>query len=381
MNTDQATLRKLVTSDMAEMLIRLGLVAFLLVLCVRVFSPFAGLVSLSMILAISLYPLYERLTRALGGRRGLAGTLFVLAILLLLGIPMVLLGSALGTQLGELHDAIENHTLAIPAANPKVAEWPIVGDRLFRAWSEAAANLPGFLDKNREMVKEISAKVLALVAGGAATTLVFLASVAVAGVMMAYAVTGGDAVARVVVRLTGPERGPRLVHLSVATVRSVATGVVGVAFIQAILLGTGFLVAGIPGAGVLALLVMFLGILQLPALIISLPAAGYLWWADDEMSTLLKVVFTVFFVLAGMVDNLLKPLLLGRGVDAPMLVILIGAIGGMATAGITGLFVGAVLLAVGYTLFADWVASGEAANLQLAPVEGSVQASPAGDSG
>lgn len=359
MNVDQATLRKLVTTDLTDTLIKLGLIAFLVIMCVRVFLPFSGLVILAMILAIALYPLYMRMLRWFGGRRGLTATVFVLALLLLLGIPLVLLGGAVAIQLGDLHTAVENDTLAVPAPNPKVAEWPLVGERLYSTWSDAASNLPAFLKENRDLIREYSRKALSLAGGGAAAALLFFAAIAVAGVMMAFAKKGGRAIERVIVRLTDPVRGPRLVQLSVATVRSVATGVVGVAFIQAMLLGMGFLLADIPAAGVLALLVMFLGILQLPALIISIPAAIYLWVADDEMSTVLKIVFTVFFVLAGAVDNVLKPLLLGRGVEAPMLVILIGAIGGMASAGITGLFIGAVLLAVGYTLFADWVADVE----------------------
>jgi len=131
--------------------------------------------------------------------------------------------------------------------------------------------------------------------------------------------------------------------------------VVGVAFIQAVLLGVGFLLAGVPGAGVLALAVLFLGILQLPALIVSLPAVAWLWMSEDGGSTIAKVLFSIWFVVAGLADNVLKPLLLGRGVDAPMLVILIGAIGGMVTGGMTGLFLGAVLLAVGYQIFMQWV--------------------------
>ena len=360
MSTDQATPRTPVTTPLTETLIRVGVLGFLLFLCVRVFMPFAGLVGLAMILAIALYPLYEWLLRLLGGRRRLAGIVFVVAALLLLGIPMVLLGSALGTQLAALYDAFEHKTLAIPAPDPRIAGWPILGERLFDTWSQAAANLPVFLGEHSAPIKAHLGKVLLLVADGAAATVVFFAAIVVAGAMMAYARTGGRVLARTVERLAGPERGPRLVRLSVATVRSVATGVVGVALIQAVLLGMGFLFAGIPGAGVLALVVLFLAILQLPVVVISLPVVAWLWWGDDEMSTLLKVVFTAYFVLAGVVDNVLKPLLLGRGVEAPMLVILIGAIGGMATAGIAGLFIGAVLLAVGYTLFSDWVASGEA---------------------
>ena len=140
---------------------------------------------------------------------------------------------------------------------------------------------------------------------------------------------------------------------------SVANGVVGVAFIQALLLGVGFIWAGIPAAGVWALVVLLLGIAQLPVAIITLPAVAYIWWTGD--STLLNVVWTVYLIGAGLIDNVLKPLLLGRGVDAPMPVILLGALGGMVSGGIIGLFVGAVVLAVGYQLFMDWVAEGDQA--------------------
>jgi predicted PurR-regulated permease PerM len=321
--------------------------------------PFAGLVILGMILAISLYPLYLWMaTRFFGGRRGLTATVLVLAALLLIGIPLVLLGSAVATQLSGFHDALEADTLGLKPPDPKIQEWPIVGERLYTAWSNAAADLPAFLAKNKDTVKSVAGKALSMAAGGAGAALLFLAAIAVAGVMMAYAEKAGPAIERIVVRLTDPVRGPRLHQLTIATIRSVATGVVGVAFIQALLLGVGFLLARIPGAGVLALLVMFLGILQLPALLISLPVVGYLWWMG-EGSTVIKVIFSIYFIVAGMADNVLKPMLLGRGVEAPMLVILIGALGGMATAGIMGLFLGAVLLAVGYKIFMDWVAAAE----------------------
>jgi len=165
----------------------------------------------------------------------------------------------------------------------------------------------------------------------------------IAAIMMAYAESGSRAMQRIFSRLTDPVRGPRIQKLATATVRSVAAGVIGVAFIQAILLGMGFMFAGIPAAGVLALLVMFLGILQVPALIVSLPAIAWLWVSGDG-STTSNIVFTIYLGIAGMADNVLKPLLLGRGVDAPMPVILIGALGGMVAGGIIGLFIGGVLL-------------------------------------
>ena len=188
---------------------------------------------------------------------------------------------------------------------------------------------------------------------GAGGIFLFLVSFIVAGIMMAYGESGNAAMGRIYNRLAGREKGPRLLRLTVATIRSVATGVVGVAFIQALLLGVGFVIAGVPGAGILALIVLLIGIVQLPALIITLPVIAYLWTGDN--STLANVFYSVYLLVAGAADGFLKPVLLGRGVDAPMPVILIGALGGMVSGGIIGLFIGAVILAVSYEVFMAWV--------------------------
>jgi predicted PurR-regulated permease PerM len=199
--------------------------------------------------------------------------------------------------------------------------------------------------------------ILAAAANTAGGVMLFLGSLIVSGIMMAYGESGSRAMLRIFIRLAGPAKGPGLHRLSTATIRSVAMGVIGVAVIQALLLGVGFIIAGVPAAGLLALVVLFVGILQLPALIVSLPVIGYIWWAGDG-STAAQVFYTVYLLVAGAGDNVLKPLLLGRGVDAPMPVILLGALGGMVVGGFIGLFLGAVVLAIGYQLFMGWVAEG-----------------------
>jgi len=127
-------------------------------------------------------------------------------------------------------------------------------------------------------------------------------------------------------------------------------------------------VAGIPWAGVLAAIVLVLGIAQVPALIVTLPAIGYIWLLGDY-GNVQAIVYTVLIFVSGMADNILKPLMLGRGVDAPMPVILLGALGGMATAGILGMFVGATLLALGYQLFMGWVAANRRAEMAAQQTE------------
>jgi len=235
-----------------------------------------------------------------------------------------------------------------------VADWPLVGKRVHRAWSSAANNLPAFLKDNQAQLQNIAKRIFAAAANTVGSVLLFLGALIVAGIMMAYGESGSQAVQRIFSRMTDPVTGPRLKTLSTATIRPVATGVIGVAFIQALLLGVGFVMADIPMSGVLALVVMFLGILQLPAAIITLPVIAYLWWAGDA-STTINIVFTIYLFVAGLADNVLKPLLLGRGVEVPMPVILLGALGGMVSGGIIGMFVGAALLAVGYQVFMDWI--------------------------
>jgi len=182
----------------------------------------------------------------------------------------------------------------------------------------------------------------------------FLGAIIIAGIMMAYGQPGQAAMSRIADTLVGGSRGSQLQQLSVATMRSVATGVIGVAVIQSLLLGVGFLWADVPAAGVLAVLTLFIGIVQLPALIITLPVLGWLWSSGDG-STAMNGVITVYLIIAGLSDGVLKPMLLGRGVDVPMPVVLIGALGGMVGMGMIGLFLGSVILAVGYQLLWAWV--------------------------
>lgn len=351
---DSTNVRKGLSRDLTDTFIRLGLIILLVVACVQIIAPFAGLILWALILAIALYPLQRSVARRVGGRQGLAATLIVLVGIIGIGTPTVMLGSSFAGHLHEVYGRFQQETLTLPEPNPAIAQWPLVGERLYDTWSSAAEDLPAYLAENKAQLQNIALKGLSAAANTAGSVVLFLVSLILSAIMMAYAESGSAALERIFCRLTDRERGPRLQRLSTATVRSVATGVIGVAFIQALLLGIGFLMAGIPTAGILAFVVMLIGILQLPAMIVSLPVIGYLWWAGDG-STTSNAIWTVYLVVAGMADNVLKPLLLGRGVESPMAVILIGAIGGMVWSGIIGLFVGAVLLAVGYQLFMEWV--------------------------
>jgi predicted PurR-regulated permease PerM len=236
-----------------------------------------------------------------------------------------------------------------------VAAWPLIGPKLHALWAQAHADLPALVQSLQPQVGDVAKSILGFVAGIGVGLLQFLAAIVVAGLIMAFGEAGSRANLAIFRRIVGPARGAEFAKLSAATVRAVAQGVLGVAFIQALIVGVILLVAGVPWAGVLALVVLVLAIAQVPALLVTLPAIGYIWWVGTY-STGAAIAWTVLLGVSGMADNVLKPLLLGRGVKAPMVVILLGALGGMATSGILGMFVGATLLTLGYQIFMGWVA-------------------------
>jgi len=357
MALDKGQVRQVMARDLTEILIRFGIIALMVYFSVRVLEPFLGLVLWGLILGVTLYPVHQRIAARLGDRQGGAATLLVLLGLCVIGVPTVMLGASFAEHIQTVIEAVKAGTLEIPPPPASVAAWPLVGEKIHGIWSLAASDLPALLKEAEPQLAEFTRGLLAVVASTAGGVFKFLGSMIIAGIMMAYGKAGAEAMSRIVCRVAGQRKGPQLYSLGTATIRSVSLGVVGVAFIQALLLGLGFLAAGIPAAGVLAIVVLFIGILQLPALIISLPAIGYIWWAGD--STVMNIVFSVYLLVAGMADNVLKPLLLGRGVDAPMPIILLGALGGMVSGGLIGLFLGAVILALGYVVFMAWVAEGD----------------------
>jgi predicted PurR-regulated permease PerM len=348
------TKRSMMSKDLTEILIRVGLIAAIVFLSLRVLAPFIGLLLWALILAVALYPLHQMLAKRLGGKQGRAAVALVLLGLVIIGGPTVVLGSSFAEQIHGVYAAFDGGQVTVPPPAESVKSWPIVGEQIYAVWQRAANDLAGFLADLQPQLGNFARHMLQLAASTAGAILIFLGSLIIAGIMMAYGQSGSRAMLKVSERLSGAVAGPRIHRLTVATVRSVATGVIGVAFIQALLLGIGFILAGIPAAGILAAIVLVLGILQLPAALVSLPAIGYLWWTGDH-SVPMAVVWTALLLVAGMADNILKPLLLGRGVDVPMPVVLLGALGGMVSGGMIGLFIGAVLLSVGYQLFMDWV--------------------------
>jgi predicted PurR-regulated permease PerM len=232
-------------SRMLDVLIRAGLIVALVMLCYRIFSPFLTLMVWALILAVAMYPLHRSLAGRIGGKQWLAATLLVLVGVALIVVPAAVLMSSLGDSVQQFIHAVQSNTLEIPAPRPGVEDWPIVGGKLHDLWSKAHANLPALVESMQPKIGNLATAALGFVASVGGGLLQFLASFIIAGIIMAFGEAGDRASQSIFARIVGTERAEEFTRLSTATIRAVAQGVIGVAFIQAIIVGLALLAASL----------------------------------------------------------------------------------------------------------------------------------------
>jgi predicted PurR-regulated permease PerM len=334
--------------------IRLAFLIILCIWCYKIISPFIIPVLWGIIMAVAIYPVYKKLAAVIGNREKLAAVLLTLLILSLLIVPTLLFIDTTEEGVKSLWNKIEAGNLSIPPPPEQVATWPIIGKPIDEIWRLGSENISAVVKQFEPQIKKYGAKALSTAASLGVTLLQFMISIIIAGALLAYAKSSEQTAHTVFVSLLG-EQQKDFAKLTAATIRSVFYGVMGVAFIQSTLAGIGMLIVGVPGAGLLSLIVLIMAIVQLPAIILLLPVIIYVFTITTTTSA---VVFAIWTVMVSFSDNFLKPLLLGRGVEAPMLVILLGAIGGMISTGLIGLFLGAVILTLGYTVFSALLDTG-----------------------
>jgi predicted PurR-regulated permease PerM len=337
--------------NMIESALRIGLIFILLFWSYDIIRPFIIPIIWGGIIAIAAMPLVNWLEKKFGGRRGLAVTLFTLVGIMVLVVPFVLLIISVIEPIESLAVSVDEGTLQIPRPTERLAEIPLVGDQLYQSWMLASTNLEAFLTRIQPQLQEWTINLLATLGGGVTSVLMFIISLLIAAGFMVGAEGSAGVSKTIATRVLG-EQGAEWVTMCTATVRSVLQGVIGVAVIQTVLVAIGLFAVGLPAAGVWTVGVLILAIAQVPPLILLLPIIIYVFSYAD---TTTAIIFTIWSVLAGASDTVLKPMLMGRGLDVPMPIILLGAIGGMIASGIIGLFMGAVILAVWYKLFQAWI--------------------------
>lgn len=339
------------THAVIDAAIKVALIFVMVIWCFQIIRPFLMPILWGGIIAIALYPIVMVLANKLKlsvGKSSLVVTLFALSILI---VPSVLFSEALVSGTTDFVTEIKEGTFVIPPPKDSVAELPVIGKKLHEFWLHLSVDLQDVIHENKEYITHFSASAASAIGSFGLTVLQFLISIIIAGVFMKHADGSGQMFYKIATKLAG-SHGNEFASLAVATVRSVVQGVIGVAFIQCILAGIGMGLVGVPGTGIWMLLVLILAIVQLPGLIVLGPIIAYVYSVE---SSTVATIFMIWSLLVGSSDTFLKPMLMGRGVDIPMLVILLGAIGGMLLSGIVGLFVGAVVLALSYKLFSAWL--------------------------
>ena len=337
-----------------EIAIKVGLVVLVVYLSYLIAKPFIAIVVWGIIIAVAISPVIDSLEKRFGHRKKIIIAITVAVVAALLIPTYSLSGKTFETSQQVIH-AMEEGNITIPPPTENVKEWPLIGNKAYAFWDSASHNLRETLEPFSEKIKKAVSSLFSSLGGLIGTVFMFIGSMIIAAVFLIGSEGSVKFYKDLSRRLLG-DKGNEWANLSTLTVRSVVMGVIGVAVIQAILALIGMGLMGIPLAIVWAIVILFLTIIQVPALLVIGPMIAYVF---SQGSGTAEIIFAVYMLIVGASDGVLKPMLMGRGVDVPMLVILIGAIGGMMLMGMIGLFIGAVIFALAYTLFEFWIAEVE----------------------
>lgn len=334
-----------------DMTVRILLIVLLFAWCGMIILPFIMPLLWGVILSIALYPLYSRFLKLLKGKKRLASIITTLIMLLILIIPAIWLIASVVESAGQFITSLRENTLVIPPPRESVADWPLIGKPIYNAWLSVTDNVGAAIVQYSDQLIKVGDKFLGAFKSAASSFIILIISIIISGILLASSEKSGKSISEFALRIGG-KKGEEFIDLIVITIRNVAKGILGVAFIQFILLGTVFIVAKIPFAGLWALFVLLFSIVQLPAALVTIPVIIYIYSAREPLPATL---WSVLIILAALSDNVLKPWLMGKGAPVPMLIIFFGAIGGMIMSGFIGLFTGAIILSLGYKLVTIWL--------------------------
>ena len=341
--------RDLTRNTLAILCILLLIVASLWVL-----RPFLAATIWAVMVVVATWPLLKLLEQRFGGRRAPAVVVMTLAMLLLLVIPLSL---AIGTIVQHTDEAVSVVKKLVESGLPPLPEWigalPLVGDKIASLWAQLAeSEAQALVAKASPYAAQSGKWILAELGNFGFMLIQFLLVVLLSAVLYASGEAGASKVRRFGNRLAG-ERGENAIILAGQAIRGVALGVGVTAIVQTVLGGIGLAIAGVPFAALLSAVMLMFCIAQLGPALILFPAVGWVFWTGDTGWSVFLLVWSLIVVT---LDNFLRPILIKKGADLPLLLIFSGVIGGMLGFGLIGIFVGPVVLAVTYTLLEAWIA-------------------------
>ncbi|HEY2431377.1 MAG TPA: AI-2E family transporter YdiK [Vicinamibacterales bacterium] len=345
------------TSDITHTTLSVLFLVLLLMGSYLVLRPFLTAFLWATIVSVAVWPALLRLEAALGRRRKLAVAIVTAVILLAVFIPVTLALITIVRHAQRITGDIGSfQTLPVPSPPSWVATVPIVGGRLADEWRRFAALAPADRTAVLGPYVQRALQWFAATAGSiGAMLLQLLLTAIISGLVLANGETVRDGILRFARRLAG-QQGQAAAELAARAIRGVVLGVVGTALIQTAIGGAGLLIAGIPAAGLLAAVMLFMCLAQLGPIPLLVPVVAWLYWSGQSGA---GTTLLVFSIVAGTIDNVLRPMLIRRGANLPLVIIFAGVIGGLLAFGIVGLFIGPVVLGVTYTLLASWTQSAE----------------------
>ena len=346
-------MKTLKTNFSIDTFIKIVVLSILIAWSFFIVKSFILLIVWSIIVGVALYPLYKKVIALFKGKKkGLVTTLFILLLLALIVLPSVNVTQSIAGSSKEIFQEFNNGTLEIPPPNTSVKEWPLIGNKLFTAWSNASQDIETFIKSHPDEVKSSVGWFFDSFAGLMGSILLSMIAIILAGVFMSSADKGYITGVKFMDKLVNG-KGKDLMEMCTNTIRSVVKGILLVAVIQSVLSFVGFSMIGLSNmAGILALLVLLAAIIQIPVSLVAIPVIIYVF---SFAETTPAIIFAIYIFIVSLLDNVLKPMLLAKGLQTPMIVILIGAIGGMMFQGILGLFIGPVVLAIMHRLYTNWV--------------------------
>jgi predicted PurR-regulated permease PerM len=341
---------QITTKNFYDIMIRLAFLALIIAWSLMILFPFTSIMLWGLILALALFPMHKSISAKLGGKPVLASWIIVLSGLIIIIVPSWLFIGSIVEGAKELKTNFDAGTLTIPPPAENVKSWPLIGGPVYALWNSASVSLKETMLQHQEQLVGIGKKLiqgLMSVGGGVAQMII---SLIIAGVLMVTA-GAGESIRKFFRKIAG-KKGDEFADIANKTIGNVVKGVLGVAVIQSFLIGIGFLLAGVPYAGLWTLIVLMLAILQIPPTLVVIPVIIYLFSLID---TVPAILWSVYLMAGGISDNILKPILLGKGAPVPMLVIFLGVIGGFMFSGFIGLFTGAIVVSLAYTMFSGWI--------------------------
>lgn len=333
--------------------IRMSLLVIIAVWSFKLIFPFVGVLSWGVILAVSLYPMFNWMSDRFGGRSTFAATVVMtISLFLFIGAIIILSKNAIHS-LSVIVNKIRAGEVIIPSPPISIKDWPLVGNKLYDFWFLIYSNLNEAMNQYSSYLINFSGLLINKLADKGLDILAFILAILFSGYLM---VNGSRFVygARKFADRVSPNHGDKLIKIMKDTVQNVSRGVIGISLLQSFLFGLVLLYVGIPIAGLLAFAAFFICLLQVGLIFLIIPVAIWLFATNDILQALIPFIM---LILVALLDTLMKPFVFAKGLQTPTMIIFIGVIAGIASYGFLGIFIGPVILALFYDLVCHWLDS------------------------